>query len=282
MINNLSKTFRYVNALGEEIVFDYDHGFLINKPDGIDTLAVDVDTAQGVGQVGATVQARSIKTRPINVDGKIVWSGTAIKDRLMEVVRPDVSGTFYAGDWRLSVVVTDTPTIGPEPQFAHFQFSVLAAYSYWQTAALQSVQLSGIQYYFKFPWNISRAYRFGERVKALYMNVKNTGQTECPFKLIVKALDAAENVKIENILTGEFLLVEKALAPGEQLTVTTSHAYTTVVSSEDGDCRGALTLDSDLFRLHAGDNILKPSADSGLDNLDISVEFSPERVGVVV
>lgn len=281
-MNNLSKTFRYVNALGDELIFDYDHGFLINLPDGVDTVAVSVSTAQGVGQVGATVQARSVQPRPIVVEGLIVWAGTDIKDRLQAVVRPDVTGTLYADDWCLQVVVTDSPTIGPQGQFAPFQFSLTAPYPYWQTAVKQATHLSGVQKGFKFPWNISRPYRFGERIKAAYMNVRNTGQTDCPLQVTIKALDAAENPRIENILTGEFMLIEKALVVGEVLTITTSHDRTTVVSSEDGDCRGLLTLDSDLFRLHTGYNVLKPTADSGLDNLDISVTFAPERVGVTV
>ena len=41
----LSKTFKYVNLLGQSIVFDYAHGYLISKPDGIDTISVTANTA---------------------------------------------------------------------------------------------------------------------------------------------------------------------------------------------------------------------------------------------
>ena len=47
----LSKTFKYVNLLGQSIVFDYAHGYLISKPDGIDTISVTANTAQGIGFV---------------------------------------------------------------------------------------------------------------------------------------------------------------------------------------------------------------------------------------
>ena len=65
----LSKTFKYVNSLGQSIVFDYEHGYLISKPDGIDTISVTANTAQGIGQVGATVQSKAIQTRPMTIYG---------------------------------------------------------------------------------------------------------------------------------------------------------------------------------------------------------------------
>ena len=57
---------------------------------------------------------------------------------------------------------------------------------------------------------------------------------------------------------------------------------TTVTSSKDGDCRGALTLESTLYRIHTGDNAWKPTADSGLENVEMSVSFAEESAGVTV
>ena len=91
----LSKTFKYVNDFGQEIVFDYENGFLLNLPDGVDTISVSLSTAQGVGQTGTTVQSKKIKSRPITVSGKIVGENAQkIKDRLIEVVRADIGGTL--------------------------------------------------------------------------------------------------------------------------------------------------------------------------------------------
>ena len=91
----LSKTFRYVNELGQEIVFDYAHGYLISLPSGVDTLSVNVNTAQGIGQVGATVQSKSIQPRPITINGKVVGDNSQeLKNALVTVIRPDLSGTL--------------------------------------------------------------------------------------------------------------------------------------------------------------------------------------------
>ena len=282
-MNNLSKTFRYVNSLGGEIIFDYDHGYLINKPDGIDTLSINLSTAQGIGQIGATVQAQSVQVRPIVISGIICGDDQdAKKDALQAVVRPDLSGTLYADTWSIAVYVSETPTIGPQKKFANFTLQLTAPYPYWQSEDEGYHHLSGVEGRFKFPWNISKSYQFGTRIQNAYAIINNTGQTDCPFTIVIHATNTVTNPKIENILTGEFLQIEKELVQGEQLVIEITHDRTYVTSNIDGDCRGALTLESNLFRLHTGDNVLRPSADAGLSNIDLEVTYAPERVGIVV
>ena len=84
------------------------------------------------------------------------------------------------------------------------------------------------------------------------------------------------------MLTGEFLRLEKNLVKDEQIEIKASHGRTTVTSSKDGDCRGALALESNLYRIHTGDNAWKPTADSGLENVEMSVTFAEESAGVTV
>lgn len=59
-----------------------------------------------------------------------------------------------------------------------------------------------------------------------------------------------------------------------------THDRTYVTSSVDGDCRGALSLQSNLYRLGTGDNVLKPEADSGLNNMQIYINYAAEIVGI--
>lgn len=280
----LSKVFRYENDLGQSITFDYDHGFLLNFPDGADTVSVNLSTAQGVGQVGATVQARQIQPRQITMEGKIIGSNAQnLKDLLVSVVRAGINGTLYAGDWHIGVEVTTTPTIGPQLKGAPFQFRLTAPYPYWIGGSGKGSMLIGVEKMFKFPWNMSKSYRFGQKMLDKYVVIENRGQVDVPYVLEISCLGgSAENVKVENLITGEFLLLEKTLAEGENVTVNVTHDRTYVTSSKDGDCRGALTLESNLFRLHTGDNVWKPEADRGLENLTMRVTYAEESGGITV
>ena len=281
--NNLSKLFRYVNDNGDSITFDYAGGYLINKPSGIDTLSINLSQAQGIDQVGATIQSTNIQPRPITITGYLVGDmQTANKDKLLSTVRPDIGGKLFADDYYLNVYPTATPTIEPKRQLAQFQLSFLAAYPYWCKDDSASATLSGIQRQFKFPWNISRAYRFGQLMQTQFMNVANRGQVPIPFTATFIAKGDVENPKITNATTGKFLLLKKSLVIGERLVVEITHERTYVTSSVDGDCRGALSLTSNLFRLDVGDNVLKPEAASGLDNLQVDIDFSTEIVGIAL
>lgn len=280
--NNLSKTFRYENANGETLVFDYDHGYVINKPNGIDSLQVKLSTAQGINQVGSTVQSATVQPRPVTVSGRIVGDGATRKDALLSIIRPDIPGKLYADDYFLDVYVTATPTVEPQKNFAHFQFSVNAAYPYWQKASKEKQALWGIEKLFKFPWNMSRTYRFGQLMEKLFVSIYNVGQLPVPFTVTFTAMDTVENPRITNAQTGEFLVVNKTMEPGETIVVEHTHGRTHVTSSVEGNIRGALDLESTLFRLHPGDNVLKPEADSGLSQLDVQITFAPEKPGVTV
>lgn len=282
-MSNLSKTFRYVNADGGEIVFEYGRGYLINKPNGIDTVACKLNEAQGIDQTGTTVQSVNVQSRPVTVSGILVGEFQAEnKDALLSVVRPDLDGRFYADDYYLDVRPTATPTIEARPVFAAFQFSLTAPYPYWQKDSSAKATLSGVSYGFKFPWNQSRKYRFGTVVTAQFINVKNGGQVPVPYTLTFSALNEVKNPQILDAASGKFIRLNKSLAAGERAVIEITHDRTYVTSSVDGECRGALELTSSLYRLAVGDNVLKPTADEGLDNLQVSIDFAEEIVGISV
>ena len=277
----LSKTFRYVNENGESITFTYSNGFLINKPVGIDTLQVSLSQATGIDQVGATIQSANVQPRPVTVSGILVGEFLKNnKEKLLSVVRPDLTAKLYADDYYLNVRPTSTPTIDPTAKFAKFQFSVLAAYPYWQKDENAKVELSAIEYGFKFPWNISRKYYFGKIVETQFFNIVNRGQIPVPFTATFFARGDCVNPKITNVNTGKFMAINKTLVAGERVVVEITHERTYVTSSADGDIRGALSLKSTLNKLEVGDNVLKPEADEGKSQLEVSIDFATEIVGI--
>jgi hypothetical protein len=278
---NLKKTFRYVNDNGGTLTFEYAYGYLINKPNGIDKVDVKLSQAQGINQVGSTVQSKTVQPRPVTISGIIVGADQdARKESLLSVIRPDLGGKLYCDDYYLDVHVTATPTIEARDKFAHFQFSVNAPYPYWRKDNSVSQALSGIEKLFKFPWNISKPYRFGQPMVTQFMNIYNGGQVPVPFTATFDAKNTVKNPKITNVNTGETLIINKTMVVGERVVVEITHDRTYVTSSVDGNIRGALDLDSTLFLLGVGDNVLKPEADSGRDQLEVQIEFATEIVGV--
>lgn len=281
--NNLSKLFRYENENGDSIIFDYSGGYLINKPNGIDTLSVKMNEAQGINQVGSTIQSVNVQARPVNISGVLVGEFQAEnKERLLSVVRPDLEGRLYADEYYLKVRPTATPAIEQKPNFASFQFSLLAPYPYWQKDGNANATLSVVEKAFKFPWNISRAYRFGSVKSAQFIIINNKGQVPVPFTVTFTALSAVTNPMIIDATTNNYLLVNKEMVAGEKIVIEITHQRTFVTSSIDGECRGALDLKSNFFRLKVGDNALKPEAEFGKENLQVDVSYAIEVVGIAL
>lgn len=280
---NLPKTFRYVNEMGDSIIFEFADGFLISKPEGIDTLSVSHSEAQGINQVGSTIQSSNVKSRPVTINGRLVGPmQTSNKPRLLSVVRPDLEARLYADDYYLSVRPTATPVIEGRENNAAFQFSLIAAYPYWQKDGSAAATLSGVERMFRFPWNMSRPYQFGKVVQAQFINIINDGQVPIPFTVTFTALEEVVNPKLIEAATNEYLLLNKTLVAGEKVVVEITHERTYVNSSVDGECRGALDLGSSFFRLEVGDNVIKPEATSGKASLQVDIDYAVEIVGVTL
>ena len=281
--NNLSKTFVYENSDGEKVTLDYDGGYLIGKPTGIDAVSVSISEAQGIGQTGTTIRSANVQSRPVNISGIIVGGAQAEKkERLLEVVRPDLGGKLFCNDYYLECRPTETPTIEAKSAMAKFQFSLLAPYPYWMKSENAYAALSGVEKRFKFPWNISRPYRFGEVVVKKFISIRNSGQLEIPYTVTFTALDVVENPQIIDARTNNYLLVNKSMVAGERLVVEITHDRVYVTSSVDGECRGALDLGSKFWRLRVGDNSIKPEATSGKNNLQVSIDYAVEKTGVAL
>ncbi|MBO5955256.1 MAG: phage tail family protein [Clostridia bacterium] len=274
----------YVNDLGGSIEFSLASGFILTRDTyGLTENHIIVTTSKGVGQKGETLQSANVEPRPITIAGFIQGLATAGKQRLLDVVLPEVPAKLYHnGEYYLSVTPTQTPTIEAADYFARFQFALTAPYPYWIAANSKSSAIFELLPKFKFPINLTKPYRFAEGTETAFVNVKNIGQLETPYKAVFRATGEVVNPRIENINTKEFLLLNKTLQRGEVVTVEFTHDLTYVTSSIDGDIRGDLDIDSDLFRLKPGDNFLKPDADKNKGAMSVSVEYSYEKAGVVI
>lgn len=278
----MNDVFKYVPETGDTITFDLSK-YVITSITGASENSVAISTSKGTGQTGETYQSSTVATRPITVNGFIIGSDRNAKDALLSTILPAIPAKLYHNNaYYLIVYPTTTPFVEVNDNFTRFQFSLLAPYPYWQFDQQTSAALSGVQAAFKFPVNFTAPYKFGVPIQTAFLNIKNGGQVEVPFTATFFSKGIVENPKIENVVTGEFLLLNRTLQTSERIIVQITHDLTYVTSSIDGDIRGDLDIDSTLFALRVGDNILKPTATSGLTSLEVSIDFAIEKVGVAI
>lgn len=123
----------------------------------------------------------------------------------------------------------------------------------------------------------------GHREPSLIVNVLNDGDVECGIRVEFKALATIENPSIVNVYTQEFFKINKTMESGEIITLNTSFGNKRVESSLNGTITNAfnyIDFESTFLQLSIGDNLFRYNADSGIDNLEVTIYYTPQYLGV--
>ena len=111
--------------------------------------------------------------------------------------------------------------------------------------------------------------------------ISNEGDIETPVEIYFYG--PAENPKVINETTGEFIEVTKTLLDGEVLYINTQFGNKQVLftdsSSVQSNAFGLINLDSEFFQLQKGNNVLSYSADSGTDTANVLINYSNKYIG---
>jgi len=281
MIGNL----KYRNASGGEVEFDISTGFIISEMSGLTENSITLSTSQGFTQIGSTVQGTSVEEKPISIEGTILGYAKDQAALLLDTILPDVIGQLiYNDEWAITVYPTETPYVEQYDHNPKFQFSLTAPYPYWSKAQETNVSLAGIEPMFSFPWDLSQSFTFGTRLSPAFAWIYNPGSVESLYSITFRAMsEGVTNPRITNAKTYEYLHIKKDMALGETITVSITYGGVNVTSDIGGtvtDIIGYFDIQSDLYRMHPGDNVIAYNADTGRDNLDVNVTFNVGTVWV--
>lgn len=279
----MTKKISYINSHGKEIVFSPENGIFVKAVDGFTNTDIEITINRGINQYGGVVTGASVPERQITIEGLIAGESENTKQEMIEVIEPLIGGYLIAYDkWRIEVYPTQTPAFSLTHEFSDFQLSFIAPFPYWETVNSFSVPLAGIFPKFKFPWNLTKKWQFGNKVNSYFINVPNYGPVDIPYTVNIRALDTATNFSLLNVQTQEKLNIAITLQQDEILTITNTHNRIEAHSTVQDNVSGLIDLDSTLYRLHSGDNILRYDADTGRDKLEVVVEGRVETPGVVL
>ena len=123
----------------------------------------------------------------------------------------------------------------------------------------------------------------GYREPSLIVNIYNTGDVACGMKIQFKALATVVNPSLFNVNTREYFKINKTMEAGEIITVTTHFQNKRVELNKNGVVSNAfnwIDLNSTFLQLEPGDNFFRYDADEGIDNLEVSIYYTPQYLGV--
>lgn len=162
------------------------------------------------------------------------------------------------------------------------QFSASDPYIYsaHSTVADLAAWVSG----FEFPLEITEeGIEMGQRSQSLIANVHNDGDSDTGMIIRFRAVSSVVNPALVNVNTYEVFKLNFELNGGDLVEVSTYKGRKTATLIRNNvrtNIFNAVALESVFLQLTPGDNLFRYDADSGLDNLEVSMDFRPVRAGV--
>lgn len=283
----------YENDYGESIEFSKDSGIRISAINDLSSNSVQVSTASGAGQVGASVTGKKVQPKTITFEGAYRYD-PAIRRKLLNVILPGVDAKirYQDLDAGLDVYLDGTPTMTPSlsdnPFWQNFQFDFFCAYPYWKGIDGELLEFVHYESAFKFPYTFSSTvkWKLTNKIINQLSYISNQGSVPIGFVAKFKARDTVVGPELLKVLTQENIRFSGlTMQVGDQLVISTipNDSYCRITRASNGVEENVFYLmdfESSFFMLDKGDNPLRFDAVSGYENLDVTVEYYITYAGV--
>lgn len=123
----------------------------------------------------------------------------------------------------------------------------------------------------------------GYREPSMIVNVFNGGDVECGMTVEFRALATVVNPNIYQIGTTKMFKMNTTMQSGDIITVTTHFQNKRIELLRGGVVTNIfnwIDAESSFLQLEMGDNLLRYDADEGIDNLEVSIYYNPQFLGV--
>lgn len=266
---------------GQSIHFAPTEDFWITSISGENGLDISFSESQSTGQIGTTINGRSVGSKSITVTGDIIKDYDA-NERLINriiVVGASLRWTKILGNerWFLDCEAQRLPEVDGEPGLLHFQFRLKCAYPYWRTEETVSTLLGGLQLtWFPTPVSTAGAWYISRYKQDLYTTVTNTGNTETDFKVQLTAMARVLNPMLWHNGKRTFIRLNKEMQAGDRAVISTAESdrgctYYAADGTEQDGFR-FMDINTDWWMtLSPGDNVIRLTADEGRENLTASI-----------
>ena len=263
--------------------WDYDTPYFLDPLNGID---VDLKTAQGVNQVGDTVEDQVVSgvSRTLSV---VFWGNDALtRARAFTKKLPYfTNGTLYFGDkYFTRFVLQKTPYFSSYTPDPRCELMLYSPKPYWYSITPVYRILGGFAPAFRFPVCYdSHTYSTPKDGTAIVL--RNDGSLPVPFTATLTCILPVEHPKVVDLQTGAFIGFDLTLNAGDKLEIyrSTSDRLACTLTHEGTteNIFSKLDEDSTLTELQPGDNVLSMQAESGAGYLQAAVSFYPMEAGIL-
>ncbi|MBO3443416.1 phage tail family protein [Clostridium sp. CCUG 7971] len=281
----------YRNEKGQEVTFSSSRPFYLLSIEN--TSSSSISTTLSARDHGYDVDGKSFKERSIPITGAIDAFDADELDRkrnqLTRILNPLLDGELiYTNNnltRKINVSIDSITFNKPMMYYQEFLIQFIAYIPFWEDINTYKADIALWEANFGFELEVDKfGVDLGSRVSNLICNINNPGDIECGIKVKFKALATVVNPKLININTREFIRINRTLERGDTLEVTTHYANKRIeLLKSNGTKENVyhwLDLNSEFLKLDLGDNLFRYDADKGIDNLEVSIYYSPLYIGI--
>lgn len=281
-----------LNSKKQQLKISKSRPFLLAKVDG-KNVSANIQTSTGNFN-GVRVDSVNIKERTIPIEGAIVGMSKIDMERkraeFIGFLNPSEKFEFIYTNhrWTRKVIgyISSLDFQEEINRMQKFQIQVLVPFPFWEepTEVKNTIAAWTKDAYFPLVATKENPIIFGHRVSNIVCTIYNIGDVATGMRIRLEALATVENPSVLNIYTREFIKIKKTLEKGDVLEISTKVNNKRVeIIKADGSRENVLnwmTFDSEFLQLQKGDNVFRYDAESGIDNLEMSIYYTPAYLGI--
>lgn len=288
--------FRYRNINGTALELGQKRPFLITSREGLESVENEITSTTQYNLDGAELVGQRLNTRLITLKGEVVGENQdeleELRKNLISVFNPKIAGAleYHVGDkiYTIDVIAEMAPKFGSKQTAQTYDFTIelraLNPYWYDVTDYNKLIPLSKIENNMKWPLEIKANYIFAKIVSGNITTITNNGDVETGAEYTLKVSGDVRNVKVLNVVSGEFFKINYTFEAGDVIVLNTIHNNFSVKLTKSNrdviNLIGNRDLSSSFFQLSKGDNYIQVTADVGKDLIIADMKFTPLVLGV--
>ncbi len=279
----------------QSVLLDKDNSELVLDEADLGTVEGTHHSYKYVSQVGVYIDSTTLEQRVVAISGWVIGN-TYDELKANKAVLNKLINPLHT----IEVVVQDKYKLDFKPDFsvkysASYEENneVLCKFLIQGTCAdpmftkklRQSALIASTLPKFHFPLIIPKntGLIMGLREPSLLATINNGGDIDTGMLITFSCTSTVTNPVLLNVNTREFIKINKTIASGEQVIVSTSSGnkyIKGVMKGEESNYFKYLDFDSTWLQLHTGDNTLKYDADNNVEGLEVLISFLPKYLEV--
>lgn len=283
----------YKNIKGQELILSKYRPFIFETIDNHANVSTSIGYSSNTLD-GVSIDNVNIKEKILPITGAIIAKSREDLDKkrayLSSLFNPKFESTLIytnnAFTKKISGFVQDLSFQAPVAFMQKFLVQILCPSPFWEDLYPKKEEVALWQGDFEFELEVLEdvGIEMGHRVSNLICNVCNSGDVPCGMKIQFRALATTSNPSLFNVNTREFIKINQTLETGDVLEINTEFSNKRIELIKSNGIRSNvfnwIDLDSEFLQLDVGDNIFRYDAETGLDNLELSIYYTPLYLGV--